>query len=144
LSRETLRAVTARGCQQGDVFSLFLWSLVVDELLWDLNDNGYYTVGYSDHIAILINGKFPQTVSEVLQTAVGIIQQWCGRINLSIDPTITVIIPFTRKRNIRGLEEPTVFNETIQLSSEVKYLRQGADMEQAAGLTEPLGLQKHV
>jgi hypothetical protein len=51
---------------------------------------------------------------------------------LSIDPTITVIIPFTKKRNIRGLKEPTLFNETIQLSSEVKYLRQGADMEKAA------------
>jgi hypothetical protein len=32
-----------------------------------------------------------------------------------------VIIPFTRK-DIRGLTEPTLFNNTIQLSSEVKYL----------------------
>jgi hypothetical protein len=69
LSRETLLESTARGRPQVDVFSLFLWSLFVDELLWDLNDNGYYRVGYADHIAILINGKVPQTVSEVLQTA---------------------------------------------------------------------------
>jgi hypothetical protein len=33
-----------------------------------------------------------------------------------------VVIPFTRKRVIRGLKEPTLFNKTIQLSSEVKYL----------------------
>jgi hypothetical protein len=33
-----------------------------------------------------------------------------------------VIIPFTRKRDIRGLKEPTPFNNTIQLSSEFKYL----------------------
>jgi hypothetical protein len=43
-----------------------LWSLVVDDLLRGLNNNGYYTVGYAGDIAILINGKFPQTVSEVL------------------------------------------------------------------------------
>jgi hypothetical protein len=58
LSGETLGATTARGCLQGGVLSPLLWSLVVDDLLWGLNDNGYYTVGYADDIAILINGKF--------------------------------------------------------------------------------------
>jgi hypothetical protein len=41
---------------------------------------------------------------------------------VSINPNKTVIIPFTRKRDIRGLKEPTLFNNTIQLSSEAKYL----------------------
>jgi hypothetical protein len=39
-----------------------LRSLVVDDLLWERNKDGYYTVGYADDIANLINGKFPQTV----------------------------------------------------------------------------------
>jgi hypothetical protein len=63
LSGETLRASAARGCLQGGVLSPLLWSLVVDDLLWELNSNGYYAVGYADDIAILINGKFPYTVS---------------------------------------------------------------------------------
>jgi hypothetical protein len=79
LSRETLKASMARGCPQGGVLSPLLWSLVVDELIWELNDSGYYTVGYADDIAILINGKFPQTVSEVLETALCTVQQWCER-----------------------------------------------------------------
>jgi hypothetical protein len=33
-----------RGLQEG-VLSPLLWSLVVDELLWELNDIDYYTVG---------------------------------------------------------------------------------------------------
>jgi hypothetical protein len=33
-----------------------------------------------------------------------------------------VVIPFTRKRNIKGLTKPILFNKRIQLSSEVKYL----------------------
>jgi hypothetical protein len=66
LSGETLGATTARGCAQGGVLLPLLWSLVVDDLLLGLNNNGYYTVGYADDIAILINGKLPQTVSEVL------------------------------------------------------------------------------
>jgi hypothetical protein len=34
----------------------------------------------------------------------------------------TSILTFTRKRDIRGLKEPILFNNTIQLSSEIKYL----------------------
>jgi hypothetical protein len=56
----------ARGCPQGGVLSPLLWSLVVDDLLWGLNNSGYYTLRYTDDIAILINGKFLQTASEVL------------------------------------------------------------------------------
>jgi hypothetical protein len=61
---ETMRASTTRGCSQGGVLSPLLYSLVVGELLWEFNDNDYYTVGYVDDSAILINGKFPWTVSE--------------------------------------------------------------------------------
>jgi hypothetical protein len=79
-----------------------------------------FTVGYADGMAILINGKFPQTMSEVVQTALGIVQQWCDMRNLSISLNEMVKMSFTRKRDIRGLEEPTLFNKTIQLSTEVK------------------------
>jgi hypothetical protein len=33
-----------------------------------------------------------------------------------------VIIPFTRTREVKGLKEPFLFSETIQLSCEVKHL----------------------
>jgi hypothetical protein len=120
LSGESLGGTVARGCPQGSVLSPVLWSLVVGDLLWGLNSNGYYTVGYADDIAI--SGKFPQTVSEVLQTALHTVQQWCERTKLSINPCKTVVIPFTRKRAIKGLKEPILFNKMIQLSNEVKYL----------------------
>jgi hypothetical protein len=59
LSGETLSESAARWCPQGGVLSTLLWSLVVDDLLWGLNSNGYYTIGYADDIAVLINGKIP-------------------------------------------------------------------------------------
>jgi hypothetical protein len=72
LSGETLGATMAKG-----VLLPLLWSLVVDYLLWGLNNNVYYTIGYADDTAILINGKVLQTVPEVLQTALCTVQQWC-------------------------------------------------------------------
>jgi hypothetical protein len=110
--------------QQGGVLSPLPWSLVMDDLLWGLNSNGCYTrtVGYADDIAILINGKYPHTVSEVLQTALCTVQKWYEKTNLSINPNKMVIIPFTRKKEKKGLKESFLLSKTIQLSSEVKYL----------------------
>ena len=99
-----------------------MWSLVVDDFLWGFNNDGYYRVGYADDIVIFINGKFLSTVSERLQTTLYTVQGWCERTRLSINPNKTVIITFTRKRNIKGLKELTPFNKTIQLSSDVKCL----------------------
>lgn len=82
-----------------------LWSMVMVELLWELNDNDNYTVGYGDGIAILITGEHPQTVPKILQRALCIVQQLCDWTNLSINHNKMVIIPFTRKRDIRGLRE---------------------------------------
>jgi hypothetical protein len=100
-----------------------LWGLVVDDFLCKRNESGYYTVGYADDIAILIIGKFPQTVSEILQTALRTVQQWCERTKLSINPDkMYIVIPFTTKRYVKGLKKPTLFSKRIQLSSDVKYL----------------------
>jgi hypothetical protein len=40
---------------------------------------------------------------------------------LSINPSKTIVLPFTRKKKIKRLKEPVLFSERIQLSSEVKY-----------------------
>jgi hypothetical protein len=49
------------------VFSPLLRSLVVDDLLWGLNDVGWYRIGYVGDITILINGIFLSTISERLK-----------------------------------------------------------------------------
>jgi hypothetical protein len=121
LTGETLEAAAFRGCPQGGVLSTLMQSLVVDDLLCEFNHRGYYTVGYAD-IAIIINGKFSRTVSEVLQRALHTIQQWCERTKLFINPNKTVVIPFTRRRDLKVLKEPALFGEKIQISSELKYL----------------------
>jgi hypothetical protein len=47
---------------------------------------------------------------------------------LSINSSKTVLIPFTKKRVLKGLKETTLFGKTIQLSTEVKYLVLTLDM----------------
>jgi hypothetical protein len=88
------------GLYAGGVLSPLLWSLVVDEIIEGLNGNDCYTLGYADVIAILICGKFWNAVSELVQEASVMVQQWCDRTQLSINPQKMVIVPFTRKEII--------------------------------------------
>jgi Reverse transcriptase (RNA-dependent DNA polymerase). len=71
----------------------------VDELLWDLNEAVYYSIGFADDIASIIRGKFPSSVSEILQNALNRLENWCNRTKLSVNSNKTTIVPFTRLRN---------------------------------------------
>ena len=95
----------ARGYLQGDLLSLLLWSVAVDELLEGLIENGCHTQGCADDIVILIGGKFPNIVPELFQGALSMVQQWCDGTQLSVNPQKMVIVPFTRKRDLRDLKE---------------------------------------
>jgi len=74
-------------------------------------------------ITILISGKFSIIVSELLEETLGIVQQWCDRTQISFNPQKMVVVPFTRKRGLKGLKEPTISGHKLQLATELKYLR---------------------
>ena len=111
-----------RGYPQGGVFSPVLWDTVVDSLIRRLNDLGYHTIGYADDLVILLRGKNAETLCEIMQAAVTIVEEWCSRHTLSVNGEKTKLILFTRKRKIGTLQMPKIFNTTFQLSDEVKYL----------------------
>ncbi|KAJ4437142.1 hypothetical protein ANN_17277 [Periplaneta americana] len=97
---KTLKVTTARGYPQGGVLSPLLWNLVVDAFLRELNGAGYFIIGFADDIAVIVKGKFPNTVFEVLQVALKKIENWCNRNRLSVNPNKTVVVPFTRMRSM--------------------------------------------
>jgi hypothetical protein len=76
---EALEGCVARGCPQEGILLPLLWSLVVDELIRGLKENGCYTLGYADDIVTIIHGKFLNTTSELQQDALSVVQQWCER-----------------------------------------------------------------
>ena len=89
----------------------------MNKVLWDLNDAGYYSIGFADDIAIIIR----DIVSEVLQNVLKGLENWCNRTKLSVNPNKTTIVSFTRLRNKGPITEPFLFGSRIQLT-QVKYL----------------------
>jgi ribonuclease HI len=119
---DEITATATKGCPQGGVLSPTLWSLVVNSLLEELNNGPIHTVGYADDLVILVNGKFPGTVSEIMNEALRKVERWCNCNQLSINPSKTIVIPFTRKKTLPRIQQIKLYGRVLELSSEVKYL----------------------
>jgi hypothetical protein len=104
------------------VLSPLLWCLVVDDLLARLSGGGVYAQGYADDICLLGIGKFPNTVSGLIQWALGTVEEWCGELGLSVNPDKTGLVAFTRKRKLSGFFQPHLFGNALQRSTSVRYL----------------------
>jgi hypothetical protein len=111
----------SRGCPQGGVLSPLLWCLV-DDLKTKLSGSGIYTHGYADNICLLAAGKFPNTVSGLIQWALRTVEMWSDVVGLSINPDKTGLVVFTRRRKLPGFFEPHFSGVTLRRCVSVKYL----------------------
>lgn len=116
-----LAVSAAKGCPQGGVLSPLLWSIVIDELLNDLNRRGFHIIGYADDVVITIEGICPNTISELMGRALDSTQKWCSLHGLSVNPTKTVLMPFY-KGKARIFPQICMKNTPLAFSCEATYL----------------------
>jgi hypothetical protein len=68
-------------------------------------------------------GKFPNTVSGLMQLALLTVEMWCNEVGLSVNLDKTGLAAFTRKRKLPGFFEPQFCGVKLSPSGSVKYLR---------------------
>ena len=115
----SVRAI--KGCPQGGVLSPLLWSLVVDEILVLLAEADIPAIGYADDLALIISGKYEDTITNRMQVALNLVLGWCRDIGLSINPAKADIVAFTRRYKV-ALGPLFIDGTLVELSKEVKYL----------------------
>ena len=99
-----------------------MWNLVVNDLIEELNANGYYCQGYADDLVIVVLGKYMNTVRTLAQCALNIVEKWCKKQDLGVNPKKTVIVPFTKKHIQDEYWKLELSGETIPVKGAVKYL----------------------
>ncbi|XP_055715172.1 uncharacterized protein LOC129809388 [Phlebotomus papatasi] len=119
--REIIAAVH-RGCPQGGILSPLFWSLAVEELLVELNERKLYAVGYADDIAIVISGIDYSTVCNRMQQAYRIVEEWCNRSGLGVNPEKTNLVLFTNRRKVKIDRVPILYGKETIIRDRVKYL----------------------
>lgn len=122
LRGESMEAVPTKGCPQGGVLSPLLWNLVVDGLLDKLSEADIYAQGYADDIVLMVQGKYCNVVADIMNVGLRCVQTWCQREGLSVNPTKTTIVPFTRKKNLESLSRLRLGPSKLSISSSAKYL----------------------
>ena len=86
-----------------------LWCLVRDELMVRLADAGFYAQPYADDGLVQLTGKFLGVVCDRMQMACRIIEGWSEETGLSVNPSKTEMILFTKRRNLESFREPIFY-----------------------------------
>jgi len=74
LGTSTQTRLVNRGTPQGGVLSPLLWNIAVNKLLRILEGGGK-VVAYADDIAITFNGKYPQTLCDLMTAKLKILSE---------------------------------------------------------------------
>jgi len=77
---------------------------VVNKLLSLLEEPG--TSAYADDVVILLQGKFPQTLCNLMETALSTLSRCTAVCGLGNNPEKTELVLFTRKYKIPSLTLP--------------------------------------
>jgi ribonuclease HI len=122
LGESTIRRRVVRGTPQGGVMSPFLWSVVMNELLLELEREGTGVVAYADDVAIAVSGKYLDTIRDVMQNALRIVAKWASKCGLGINPSKTELVLFTKKYKIPEVSPPTVNGIRLAFADRARFL----------------------
>jgi len=112
----------SRGTPQGGVLSPLLWVLVVNKLLSLLEKAGTKVVAYADDVVILLQGKFPQTLCNLMETALSTVSRGTANCGLGVNPEKTELVLCTRKYKVPILVPPKLHQTRLTFSNQAKYL----------------------
>ena len=69
----------------------------MNSLLEELNQRGTKAVAYADDLVVWIEGKFPTTLTDLMQGALNTVQRWTNVNGLKANASKTELVLFTRK-----------------------------------------------
>lgn len=79
---------------------------------------------YADDVAITIKGTFFNTLWKLTSGDLVIVERWSAETSLSVNPSETILVPITNKKNLEQHARITVFGWFISFRYKVKYLGQ--------------------
>jgi len=122
LGTSTQTRLVNRGTPQGGVLLPVLWNIAVNKLLRILEGGGCKVVAYADDVAIIFNGKYPQTLCDLMTAKFKILSEWTIANGLGVSPSKTELVLFTNRYKIPQLNPTIVNNYNLSFSDHARYL----------------------
>jgi len=79
-------------------------------------------VAYADDVAIIFNGKYAQTVCDLMTAKQKTISEWTIENGLGVNPSKTELVLFTNIYKITQLNPPILNNCNLSCSDHATYL----------------------
>jgi len=79
-------------------------------------------VAYADDVAIIFNGKYPQTICVVMTAKLTILSEWTTENGLRVNPSKTELVIFTNRYQIPKLNPFILNNCNLSLSDHSRSL----------------------
>jgi len=122
LGTSTQTRLVNRGTPQGGVLSPLLWNIAVNKLLRILEGGGCNVVAYADDVAIIFNGKYPQTLCDLMTAKLRVLSEWTIANGLGVNLSKTELVLFTNRHKIPQLNPPILNNCNLSFSDHARYL----------------------
>lgn len=99
-----------------------LWCIVANSLLCRLNNEGHYTLGYTNDFLFPVRLAHVETLMGPTNSALRIVQLQCYSSRLSVNPENTNMVIFTRNYKVLKVEAAPFCEKRLMRSDSVKYL----------------------
>ena len=83
---------------------------------------GVFAQGFADDGVIVIVGKVLYILSDIMQRMLRGVEKWCTDTHLSVNPSKTETILFTRKYKPETIRSIYFYGKELELCTQVKYL----------------------
>ena len=123
LQGEKIKRVPKRGSPQGGVLSPLIWILIMNLLLPRFQRGPIKVIGYADDIILLIAGKHPPTLVELMNEALETVLDWGKTHGLVFNPSKTQAVRFSQCKKLTDwLRKLEMDGTEVEFQDEMKYL----------------------
>lgn len=122
LQGEEITRIPKRGSPQGGVLSPLIWILIMNTILPFFRGGPIKIVGYADDIILLVAGKHPPTLVELMNEALKEVLDWGKTHGLVFNPSKTQAVRFSQCRKFSGWRKLKMNGTGVEYQDEMKYL----------------------
>lgn len=114
--------VVQRGCPQGSVCGPAVWNLMMDTLLWALEDKRATFVAYADDLLLLVGGGSRVQLESSANEYLECVRTWGMEVGVEVSGTKTCMMLL--KGHLSGARHPSVRvgQSVVKYTTEIKYL----------------------
>ena len=139
IEKKEINKKLTRSAPQGGVLAPFAWSLFIDDLLGEAEENGFDMQAFADDLVAIVGGHTRKEMESKMNNMLKFIQQWGEKWLIRFNPSKTKAMLFSQLRKSKKIELE-MNGIKIEFVNSFKYL--GIHLDRKLSFNEHLKITK--